>query len=472
MTTDQQSPVSQFVQFGGEGSVHGVDTEGIMRTIQEIERQARTKVDLIVAADQCTAMVLDLGPAPTELDPNAHDLQLRFSVPIPDAGWLQDTSYRMEVNDYAHAQLASILGITKPYYDRMRQSSDMPTLQLLCSNINHWLKRHGKRFMIRTLDNHVRAFMSDKYKPRDNFDLLNACLQPIMESGASITRLDLTESKFYARVLHRDWKARIERQNLDVQARGQIYQSWMADLKANAEGVIPYFSRLEPKPQAPATRINPWDDTPATAAPTNLVPGDGDAPPPPGGAPSGGDEFGLTSSWDDDWIIPGAVIQNSEVGQGMTSISPFALRQICMNGTVMDAVIAVRHLGSGANVLDGFLSQETILRESELVYAQVTDLLRATFDPEKFKLMVERMNNAANEVIEKPVEAVDRTIGQFKIDEKHRQELLNYLVAGADPTRWGLINAVTAMAQAQPSFDDRMQLEAVGGKMLELVRVR
>lgn len=464
MTTDITTPSQQYVQFGGEGSVHGVDTEGIVRTIQEIERQAKTKVDLVVAADACKAVRWLSSP---EEDGNSR-YELRIEVPIPEATWLGNSSYLMEVNAYAHAQLASILGITKPYYDRMLASGDAATIELLVTNINHWLQRHGKRFMVRTLDNHIRAFMSDKYKPRDNFDLLNACLQPILESGAQITRLDLTESRFYARVLHNDWRERIERQNLDVQARGQVYQSWMADLKANAEGVIPYFSRLEPRTPSPmSTPINPWGDGGAV----NLAPGAGDQPPsfPPSRQ---GDEFGLTSTWDDDWIIPGAVIQNSEIGQGMTSISPFALRQICMNGTVMDAVIAVRHLGSNANVLDGFLSQETISKENELVYAQVTDLLKATFDPAKFREMVERMNSAASEIIEKPVEAVDRTIGQFKIDEKHRQELLNYLIAGADPTRWGLINAVTAMAKAQESFDDRMQLESVGGKMLELVRVR
>lgn len=435
MTTDTtnttDTPAPKFVQFGGEGSIAGVDSESIMRTIQEIERQARTKVDIVVAADRCNAVIRSAPPVDNEAR-----FEMALEIPIPDASWLSNARYTMSINEYAHAQLATHLGITKTYYDRMRTSDDSQTLNLLVTNVNHWLQRYGKRFMVRTLDNHVRAFMSDSYKPRDNFDLVNAVLEPISESGAQITRLDLTERRMYIRALHPEWKERVERQNLDVQTREQIFQSWMADLKADDEGNIPYFSRQDP----------------------NHMLGDGG--------------FGLRSDWDDDWIIPGVVIQNSEIGQGMTTVAPFALRQICMNGTVMDATIAVRHVGSNASVLDGFLSPETIKQENALVWAQMRDITRATFDPALFKQMVEKMNQAANELIQHPVEAVDRAIGQFDIDKNLRQQLLNQLVAGGDPTKWGLLNAVTAVAQRQEDFDDRMHLETVGGRMLELVRVR
>jgi hypothetical protein len=65
------------------------------------------------------------------------------------------------ITDHAHNQLAEHLGIPKKYYDRMKHERP----ELLAANINTWLAAKPERRLVRTLDGHVRAFLSDRYRP-------------------------------------------------------------------------------------------------------------------------------------------------------------------------------------------------------------------------------------------------------------------------------------------------------------------
>jgi len=58
------------------------------------------------------------------------------------------------------------------------------------------------------------------------------------------------------------------------------------------------------------------------------------------------------------------------------------------------------------------------------------------------------------------------------MSDEQKQTILNELITGADPTQWGLINAVTAAAQKESNYNDQHHMEEIGGKMLELVKVR
>lgn len=73
---------------------------------------------------------------------------------------------------YAHAQLAEKLKIPKAYYDRCLQ--DFPAL--IATNVNHWLRKSTGRRMVRTVGNKAIAFLSDRYRRMDNFDLLRTAV--------------------------------------------------------------------------------------------------------------------------------------------------------------------------------------------------------------------------------------------------------------------------------------------------------
>jgi hypothetical protein len=100
----------------------------------------------------------------------------------------------LAITNYAHGQIADHLGIPKKYYDRML--AEQP--QLAADSINTWLHVDaGQRRMVRTLDSRIRAFMSPKYRPLDNFDLAQAVIPVLTAAGVDIVSCELTETRMY-----------------------------------------------------------------------------------------------------------------------------------------------------------------------------------------------------------------------------------------------------------------------------------
>jgi hypothetical protein len=98
-----------------------------------------------------------------------------------------------------HDQLATRLGIPAKYYDRMLEKAP----DLLRDNVNTWLHDDPKKVLVRTLDGNARAFLSDRYRPLDNFDLAQAILPTLLDSsmGFTIESCELTERRMYLKVL-------------------------------------------------------------------------------------------------------------------------------------------------------------------------------------------------------------------------------------------------------------------------------
>lgn len=99
------------------------------------------------------------------------------------------------ITNFAHGQIAQHLSIPQKYYDRMKVEQP----ELLAKNVNTWLHKDGEeRRMVRALDGKVRAFLSPKYRPLDNSDLL-AHIVPVLSQLPDFrpTSLELTETRFY-----------------------------------------------------------------------------------------------------------------------------------------------------------------------------------------------------------------------------------------------------------------------------------
>lgn len=102
------------------------------------------------------------------------------------------------INNYAHRQLGEHLKIPAVYYDRLKK--DHP--DLLASQVNALLQREPSRQMVRVLDSNMRAFLSDRYRPLDNFDLANAVLPDLMElPEIRIESTQFTETRFYIKAV-------------------------------------------------------------------------------------------------------------------------------------------------------------------------------------------------------------------------------------------------------------------------------
>lgn len=299
-----------------------------------------------------------------------------------------------DISNVAHGQLASITGIHGSYYKRLREEAT----GLLATNVNHWLGESKKAHIVRTLDNRVRAIVSDGYRALDSSDLVFETFDTLAELKAEITRLDLTDERFYLRALAPEWKQRIEHQR-----------------EAGVGGV--------------ALR-----------------------------------DIGAA---DDDWVIPGVVVSNSDVGVGSLKVERFLFRLKCYNGQVGDDVYARVHRG-GKQTEDGVLSQETLGLQNAAIWAEVRDILRAAFNPAKFAETVRALGLATGKGIDEPVQAVEIVSKHYGITDADQQRILNAFITGGEgSTVFGLLQAITATARVKADYDEGIALERIGGRLLD-----
>lgn len=103
------------------------------------------------------------------------------------------------INEVAHNQIGANLGIPSKYYDKMR--SENP--ELLAQNVNSWFNKEPKRRMLRTLDGTARAFLSDRYRRIDNFEIAQTVL-PIIANmpDAKIESCEVTDERMYLKVVN------------------------------------------------------------------------------------------------------------------------------------------------------------------------------------------------------------------------------------------------------------------------------
>ena len=103
------------------------------------------------------------------------------------------------INEVAHDQIGTTLKIPAPYYDKMRTENP----QLLAQNVNSWFNKEPKTRMVRTLDGTTRAFLSDRYRRIDNFEIAQTVLPIIADmQDARIESCEVTEQRMYLKVVN------------------------------------------------------------------------------------------------------------------------------------------------------------------------------------------------------------------------------------------------------------------------------
>jgi len=105
--------------------------------------------------------------------------------------------YEFDINDLAHEQIATYAGIPGRYYNRMRDEAP----DLLSNNVNKWFRMYPAPRMTRVLDGRLRAFLSDSYRPLENYELLEAALEPLSEMGVEIVSSEITEKRLYIKAV-------------------------------------------------------------------------------------------------------------------------------------------------------------------------------------------------------------------------------------------------------------------------------
>lgn len=121
--------------------------------------------------------------------------------PISKEHWVDftdGTDLHFSLRDNAHQQIGARTGIPKKYYDRMRVEQP----QLLADNINTWFREEPESRMLRTIDAHCRAFVSDRFRRIDNWDVMRT-VSPIIneQPDMQVASCHVNENRFYLKCI-------------------------------------------------------------------------------------------------------------------------------------------------------------------------------------------------------------------------------------------------------------------------------
>ena len=107
--------------------------------------------------------------------------------------YLAEIDEAFTVNDVALNQIATKIGLSKKYLDKMLDGHK----SILQDNINYWFHNTPKQQMIRTIDGTARAFLSDKYKRVDNDMIAKQVLPILLDKKYTIRSCAITDTKMY-----------------------------------------------------------------------------------------------------------------------------------------------------------------------------------------------------------------------------------------------------------------------------------
>jgi len=333
---------------------------------------------------------------------------------------IENGAYRIQ--EQAHAQFGAKYGIPMVYYSAMREKK---AFHLLSINLNYWGKSPEilqKRYLVRFMDDSIRAFLSDRYRPISHLDVLTTAVQVI--SGKDGDREE-------------------------PHARGARCFGWH---------VSP--TRLDVAIMNPSIQID-LDHLERGVQYNRAGLYDPDAPNHGWIRPEKGDP-------DQHWVFPAAFIGNSETGHGGLSVQVGLYEAICDNTARIGINLAQRHLGKTLEE-DDFLSSETYRKMNAVIFAKVADVISNAFDPRLLLDNARKMKSLA--VVEVGVkEALDNIVTLPGMTEDLRDDILAaYQPLGDKETLLDVQRAVTAAAHAvrQADPDKAIMLEEFGGAIIE-----
>jgi hypothetical protein len=307
------------------------------------DQQAR-KVDVVAHADAIHA--------------EAGRLVIEGTEPLLSTDGVTLTRGAYTPTEVCDQGLADKLGIPTAYLRRLRTEH----LDLYEANVNGWLARTGKRYLVRGLRGDAgggiaRAFLSDAYRIVDNLDVLMAALDGIRQAGTPVTidGCDLTERRMYVRVVS------------DI-------------VRALA-------------PQLLAGYRSPF--TGATGADNPVV-------------------FG------------GFVLANSETGCGAFTLTPRLVVQVCRNGMISQDALRAVHLGSRMDEGVIRWSHDTQQRNLDLVTAQARDAVTTFLDTSYVQAKITELSRTAGQPVEDPEEAVKIVAGKLRFTDGQQHAILNF----------------------------------------------
>jgi len=177
-----------------------------------------------------------------------------------------------------------------------------------------------------------------------------------------------------------------------------------------------------------------------------------------------------------DAVQGGVIISNGEIGNGALDIRPMIYRLVCTNGLITgkvaeDARLHRNHVGKRVEASEDYsiYADETLAADDQALKLKIRDSIRALARPELFQRVLAAMRAATQQPpVNNPIAAVVALGNTYNLPQGERDSILLNLIRGADYSKWGLVNAVTETANHHPSYDRAIELETLGGRVLEL----
>jgi hypothetical protein len=174
-----------------------------------------------------------------------------------------------------------------------------------------------------------------------------------------------------------------------------------------------------------------------------------------------------------DIVQAGVLISNSEVGCGTLSVQPLVFRLVCSNGLIAsDRSLRKTHVGRIHESAEGAVvvyKEDTLRADDEAFFLKVRDIVEAAVSEVTFRQVAQKMQRTLGiRLTGDPVKSVEVLANRYDLSEAERSGVLRQLVNAGDLSGYGLVNAVTHFSQYVDDYDRATDLEALGGKLIDL----
>jgi hypothetical protein len=324
-----------------------------------------------------------------------------------------DTGF-LPLSKIALRQVGERTGIPAKYVDRLVK--DAP--DMLAVNLNHWFTNEPKKQMIRTMEKvtpegnnkrYIRAFLSDRYRPLDNWDMLDAVLPHIQKPNITIESCDVTEGKMYIKAVDHSEDAKFE-----IPRDPNVS---MDDIKwGKGHHLVDIIK--------PAITI-------------------------------GNSEVGLSSLY----VIPGVFTMACT---NLVMFKSHATRKYHVGSTSDSG-----HYDEYDTY--GIYSDKTNRLHDSTIWSKMADLVDASLGGKVFNIMVDKLIESRKLKMTGSVEkTMDCFAERLNVTSQERSGILTHLIEGGNLSAYGLHSAVTRFSQGVDDYDRASELEEIGAEVIEL----
>jgi hypothetical protein len=94
--------------------------------------------------------------------------------------------------------------------------------------------------------------------------------------------------------------------------------------------------------------------------------------------------------------------------------------------------------------------------------------VRNAFDPEKFKIVIDRLNGAARDNVEDGVIATEALQVCYDLSEASKERIRNMFFRSGDLTRYGLVTALSEAAAEGVGAEEAVAMEQAGSELAQM----